>query len=159
MQYGDIVNEELSDLAQRIADNIARNGQAASGRTQQSLHVVEDDDSVTLYGREGFHSLERGVSPEEVKKDIMSFSRILYLWSQDKGISFSSDKERSSFAYLLARKIKREGTALYRDGGRADVYSNEIPTTVQRIRQRISAAFRLMVESININKPNAADNS
>lgn len=156
MQYGDIVNEELSDLAQRIADNIARNGQTASGRTQQSLHVVEDDDSVTLYGRKAFGTMETGRKGGRVPR---TFQQILYRWSIDKGISFENERERRSFAYLLARKIQREGTALHRDGGRTDVYSNEIPTTVQRIRQRISAAFRMMVESININKPNAADNS
>lgn len=152
MQYAEIVSEELQDLAQRIADNIARNGQAASGKTQQSLHVEEETDSVTLYGRKAFGTLERGVPPLGDRIQTRTFAHILHRWSMDKGIAFSDDKERWSFAYALAKKIKSKGSQLYRDKGRTDVYSNEIPTTIQRIRQRISAAFRMMVESITLNK-------
>lgn len=149
MQHADIVREELQDLAQRIADNIARNGQAASGKTQQSLHVEEDNESVTLYGRKAFGTMEQGRAPGRVPRN---FQQILYLWSINKGIAFDDERERSSFAYLLARKIQSEGTKLFREGGRTDVYSNEIPTTIERIRKRISRAFKIFVESITLNK-------
>ena len=150
MQFGErIVTEELQDLAQRIADNISRNGQRASGRTQESLEVVSDGDSVALLGRKAFGTMETGRRGGRVPRN---FEDILYQWSIDKGITFDSDRERSSFAYLLAKKIQKEGTQLFRDKGRADVYSNEIPETIQRVQKRISVSLSLHVqESIKIN--------
>jgi hypothetical protein len=43
---------------------------------------------------------------------------------------------------------------LYRNGGRDDIYSNEIPRTVENILDRIMTVFAKDVESININSIN-----
>lgn len=149
--YGsDIVVRELQDLAQRIADNIARNGQTASGKTARSLEVREGSDEVTLLGRKAFGTMETGRRGGGVPRN---FRSILYQWSLDKGISFDSDRERRSFAYLLAKKIQSEGTQLFRDGGRADVYSNEIPKTINNIARKLADEVVLKFETIKLNKP------
>lgn len=148
--YGsDIVVRELQDLAQRIADNIARNGQTASGKTARSLEVKEGSDEVTLLGRKAFGTMETGRRGGGVPRN---FSAILYQWSLDKGISFDTDRERRSFAYLLARKIQNEGTQLFRDGGRADVYSNEIPKTINNIARKLADEVVLKFETIKLNR-------
>lgn len=150
----EIVLRELRNLRQRIADNIRRNGQTASGRSERSLNVQDEGDSIVLYGRKAFGTLERGTPPLGDRIQTLPFAHILHRWAMDKGISFSDDKERSSFAFALAKKIKREGSALYRDGGRADVYSNEIPKTLERINQSLSATLAMRVmEGIELNKP------
>lgn len=152
----DFAAEELRDLAQRIADNIARNGQKASGKTAESLEVVEGSDSVTLVGRKYFDNLERGVPPWSSinKKKVRSFGYILYQWSQDKGLTFADEDERKSFAFALAYKIANHGTELFREGGRADVYSSEIPDTIKRIIERMQNTYLAKIESIPLNLGN-----
>lgn len=151
--YGsDIVVRELQDLAQRIADNIARNGQTASGKTARSLEVREGSGEVSLLGRKAFGTMETGRRGGGVPRN---FRAILYQWSLDKGISFDTDRERRTFAYFLAKKIQNEGTQLFRDGGRADVYSNEIPITLENIARRIGEEMKLQIESIPINYANS----
>jgi hypothetical protein len=148
--YGsDIVVRELQDLAQRIADNIARNGQTASGKTARSLEVREGSDEVALLGRKAFGTMETGRRGGRVPRN---FPAILYQWSLDKGISFDTDRERRSFAFLLARKIQNEGTQLFRDGGRADVYSNEIPKTINTIARKLADEVVLNFETIKLNR-------
>lgn len=146
-----IVIEELQDLARRIAENIANNGQTASGRTARSLEVVDENDSLALYGRKAFGTMETGRKGGRVPRN---FSDILYQWSLDKGIAFSDERERRSFAYLLAKKIQKEGTELFREGGRADVYSNEIQQTVENITQRISMSLQTEIQTIPLNNAN-----
>lgn len=146
-----IVIEELQDLARRIAENIANNGQTASGRTARSLEVVDENDSIALYGRKAFGTMETGRKGGRVPRN---FSDILYQWSLDKGIAFYDERERRSFAYLLAKKIQKEGTELFREGGRADVYSNEIQQTVENITQRISMSLQTEIQTIPLNNAN-----
>lgn len=146
-----IVTEELQDLARRIAENIANNGQTASGMTARSLEVVDENDSIALYGRKAFGAMETGRKGGRVPRN---FSAILYQWSLDKGIAFADERERRSFAYLLAKKIQKEGTELFREGGRSDVYSNEITQTIENITKRISKSLQTEIQTIPLNNAN-----
>lgn len=141
-----IVEEELNDLKKRIADNIISSGQNASGRTIASLRVEMQEDGGVLYGRNYFGSLETGRKPGPVP---YHFSDIILQWMKDKGIVVEKPK---SFAFLVARKIANEGTALYRSGGRDDVYSKEIEKTVDSVMKRVSAIMATDVEHINLNR-------
>lgn len=143
-----VITDELQRLAQRISDNIERNGQRASGKTQASLEVVDDGDAVALLGRKAFGVMETGRRGGRVPRN---FADILLQWSIDKSIQFDSDRERKSFAYLLAKKIQKEGSQLFRDKGRADVYSNEIPIAIENIARRLSEEMKLQIESIPLN--------
>lgn len=140
-----VINDELLQLRQRIIDNHLRAGQKASGRTIQSLRVEASEDEGTLYGRKAFGTLETGRRGGRVPA---GFYQIILQWVRDKGIQVEKPK---TFAYFVARKIAREGTSLYRQGGRADIYSNEIPKTTESIEKRIMALFAAEVESINLN--------
>lgn len=140
-----VVSEELESLRQSIIENHLRAGQKASGRTIASLHVETDNDGGILFGRKAFGTLETGRRGGKVPK---GFYKIIYQWMQDKGIQVEKPK---SFAYLVARKIAREGTKLYRQGGRSDIYSNEIPKTTGSVLSRITGLLAASVESINLN--------
>lgn len=59
-----------------------------------------------------------------------------------------------SMAGAIAHKIKTEGTKLYREGGRNDIYSPEIEKTVNSITRRIGLLFEQEVEHINLNTKN-----
>lgn len=163
---GKVLTEELSRLAERIKENHRRAGQVASGRTLRSITYEVQGNVGTLWGREPFGTLETG---RRAGKTPMFFSTIIRQWIIDKGIHVQpipykrkpsknwqpkySPEERGlrSMAGAIAHKIRTQGTSLFRQGGRADIYSNEIPDTIERVTQRISKVFSLMVESIHIN--------
>lgn len=140
-----ILGEELESLRQRIIENHIRAGQKASGKTISSLRVDVNDNQGTLFGRQAFGVLETGRKPGKVPK---GFYQIIQQWVKDKGIQVENPK---SFAYLVARKIAREGTELHRQGGRADIYSPEIEKTTQEIMNRAFAVFKDDVTHINLN--------
>ena len=66
---------------------------------------------------------------------------------------YNSAEERAlrSFSSAVAHKIHKEGTQLFRDQGRNDIYSNEIPDAIKRIEERIAKVFSLTIDSIHIN--------
>ena len=84
-----------------------------------------------LTGRKYFGTLETGRKPGNVPAN---FSNIILKWMQSKGINVPKPK---SFAYLVARKIRIEGTVLYRAGGRSDIYSEEINKTIPKLVKRL----------------------
>lgn len=140
-----ILGEELKSLRQRIIENHIRAGQKASGKTISSLRVYVNDNQGTLFGRQAFGVLETGRKPGKVPK---GFYQTIQQWVKDNGIQVENPK---SFAYLVARKIAREGTELHRQGGRADIYSPEIEKTTQEIMNRAFAVFKDDVTHINLN--------
>lgn len=157
-----IVVDELTALKERIARNIVATGQNASGRTIASLEIVDTDTSVSLLGRRYFKVLETGRRGGRVP---YKFSTIIRQWMEDKGIKATpipyiripsekwqpkyTPQERGdmSLAGAIAHKIKTEGTKLFKDGGREDVYSSEIPQTVASIREKLRYVF--MIKTIN----------
>ncbi|KKB55321.1 hypothetical protein [Parabacteroides gordonii] len=144
-----IIFEELEDLRKRIISNIDSTGRRASGRTSGSMHTDVSENRGILFGRMAFETLETGRKPGKVPA---GFYQIIKQWVIDKGISFDSQSERNSFAYLVSRKIAREGTQLYRMGSDADVYTTEVPETIERIKDRVGFLMRLEFESIKLNK-------
>jgi hypothetical protein len=161
-----IVINELDALKQRIAANIVSTGQNASGRTIASLRIEEYDNGAKLLGRFPFGTFETGRNPGKVPG---SFAGIILQWMKDKGIKAEpmpylrtpsekwqpkyTPEQRGDFslAGAIAHKIKTEGTKLHRSGGRADVYSNEIPITIENIRKQIAGIYKQEIQTININ--------
>lgn len=157
-----ILTEELEALKKKIITQHFGAGQKASGRTAASLRVEVTEEEGTLYGRSPFGILETGRKPGKTPQ---GFQEIIRKWMADKGIEaapipYKTDRphkytpqERGnlSLSFLIARKIKREGTSLFRKGGRADIYSNVIPTATERIKGRIVELLKLDVENIKLN--------
>lgn len=147
-----IVVEELEKLRQRIVANIASSGSNASGRTAKSLHVETDQDKYALYGRGYFGALETGRKEGKVA---LNFTEIITEWVNDKGWAFESVKDKMQTIQAICWKIRREGTKLHRSGGRNDIYSQEIPATIEAIKDRLLKAFvneANVAQSIKINK-------
>ena len=126
-----ILKSELESLRDRIIQNHIAAGQKASGKTIKSLLVDVTEEQGELTGRGFFAVLETGRKAGKVPK---GFQAIILKWAQDKGIKVDKPK---SFAFLVARKIAQEGTLLHRRGGRADIYSNEIPKTIENVLKRL----------------------
>lgn len=140
-----IVENELEALKKRIIDNHVRASQVASGRTMRSLKVQMNDKGGVLWGRQAFGVLETGRKPGKVPK---GFYNTIMEWVYDKGIRVDNPK---TFSYFIAEKIKKEGTKLYREGGINDIYSSEIPKTIDNISNKVFNLLEIEVESINVN--------
>ena len=156
-QVSQILTEELGTLKATIINNIRSTGQWASGKTAASMAVNVSGSIGELVGRRAFGTLETGRRGGRVPRN---FASIIYEWMQAKGVHADpmpyktsrphkyTEQERGdrTMAYFIAKTIRREGTRLYRDGGRDDVYSREIPATIDRINARLSRIFQASVE-------------
>ena len=165
-QVSQILTEELGTLKATIINNIRTTGQWASGKTAASMAVMVSGSIGELVGRRAFGTLETGRKGGRVPRN---FHDIIYDWMMAKGIhadpmpyktsrphKYSSAQERGdrTMAYLISRTIRREGTRLYRNGGRDDVYSRAIPTTIERINSRLSGIYVAAVaQQIKLNTP------
>lgn len=141
----EVIGGELDLLRKRIIENHERAGQVASGRTRASLRVELTEDGGILWGRKAFGVLETGRRAGKVPKN---FSQIIMQWAEDKGIR---PKNPKSFAFLVARKIAREGTRLYRQGGGENIYSPEAQETIDNIMKKVLGIMDAEVEHINLN--------
>lgn len=168
-----IIREELEALKQRIIDNHKAAGQMASGRTAASLNVAMRENGGTLFGRQAFYTLEHGRGGGRVPG---GFVGIIKQWIKDKGLSVPSipyirqpserwqpkyspeERGLNSLAGAIAHKIRTEGTRLFRDGGRSDIYTPEIEITKTNINQRISVLLQAQIMSINENISNENTN-
>ena len=117
------VAERLSQAVAEIQAAMAEGNINASGRTSASFRVMETEDGLQLVGggkdTAPIATLEVGRRPGNVPA---GFTAILEQWSRDKGLQFETESKRNSFAYLLGRKIEREGTQRYREP--QNVYSS-----------------------------------
>ena len=137
-----ILTDELNILKERVIQNHIAAGQKASGKTIQAFTVAVDDNAGTLYGRKFVGTLETGRKPGRVPKN---FRAIIEQWAKDKGITVDKPK---SFAYFVAKKIATEGTKLFRHGGRDDIYSTEIPKTIESILEKLGDNYRTEILQI-----------
>lgn len=105
----------------------------ASGRSSASLRVETYTNGVRLvYGNPTtapLQTLEVGRPGGPVPK---GFTAILEQWSRDKGIPFDSERHRRSFAYLLGRRIAREGTLRHRSP--VDVYTTIVTDAAEAVK-------------------------
>ena len=131
------LKQELTDLRSRIASNIRSTGRNATGRTIDSLEVQVSTTGAfsaqgVLMGRKYFGALETGSCPwegwESRKRVPSTVADRIQEWIDAKGLDLN--------AYAVAYNIIHSGTALFRQGGRPDVYSNEIPGTLDKLTEK-----------------------
>lgn len=158
----EILEEELEKARVAIIHNIRESGQWASGRTGTSMRVETTDDTGTLYGRKAFGTLETGRRGGRVPR---LFHSIIYQWMMDKGIHGKplpykisgnhkySPQERGdrAMAGAIAYSIRKKGTKLYREGGRADVYTPVVRATIRNITDRFAGLVESVIENIRLN--------
>lgn len=141
MDIADIVIEVLEEAKQRIQDNMAAKDINASGRTSRSFRVERYNGGVRLVmGGTGeptapLETLEVGRPAGPIPSNMTD---ILVQWSRDKGIPFDRESQRRSFAYLLGRRIEREGTL--RNKHNEDIYTTVVMETAESIVGEVTVA-------------------
>ena len=152
-----IVAEELDRARQKIIEHHVAAGQRTTGTTADSITIaVTTNGGVTtgtMDARPYFAALETGTQPWlsqhfRRRRDGAVypsapkwFIDIIADWAATKGVDIS--------AWGAATKIMTEGSALFRNGGREDIFTPEIAALSDRIADRLAGLFDAqIVESI-----------
>lgn len=126
----------------KIQENLESTGTNASGRTSDSLeYEVVEGNRLIIKGRPYFRGVEEGRPGGGIPHNMTS---IISKWIDDKGIAshfgIENERQQRSVAYLIGQKIKREGTELYRNGGRDDIYTNVINDNLDELQRMVTAS-------------------
>lgn len=138
------VEDRLTRLAADIRGEMESKGINASHRTERALNVYRYDVGVRLVIGAGdvapLETLEVGRPGGRFSK---GFYQVIKQWSRDKGISFSSEQKRSTFAYFVSRKIAREGTLRHKQP--EDVYSSATRAAVRDLRSILHQNYKKII--------------
>jgi hypothetical protein len=121
----DILQSFAARFIQDLRESMDSSGVTASGNFNRSLTADITANSVTVLGARYAGAIELGRKPTsgggngELRKAIRS-------WIDDKGIN-PADISKDSLAFIITRKIHREGTKLYRG---TDSYGRTKPSRV-----------------------------
>lgn len=143
-----ILLEELEALRGRIAENMASADKVVTGGTRDSMRVSVQGLAGVLTGRQAFATLETGSRPwsRKPKRTPKWFADLIGEWIDNRGLDLNK--------WAVAHTIIHQGSALYRSGGRADIYSPEIQKAVDRIGDRILSRYEVLVtDRLIINEP------
>ena len=143
-----ILLEELEDLRRRITENMGKADQIVSGKTRDSMQVSVQGNAGVLTGRQAFATLETGSRPwsKKPKRTPKWFADLIGEWIDTKGLDLNQ--------WAVAHTIIHKGSKLYREGGRADIYSPELQKTIDRIGDRIVDQYAVLVtDRLIMNKP------
>ena len=138
----DMLKAESGEFISTVQENI-RNAYPHNDYIRGAADTMRDEtegDTLTVFGWKYFENVEKGIPPLigfAPLKPANPLVRVrIYDWSIRKGISFESDSKRKSFAYFTRRKILYEGTRLFKQGGRSDIYTPEIDKLIQSVAEK-----------------------
>lgn len=159
-----VLSEALAKLRSNIIVNHLEAKQAASGETARSLRIEDTPIGAVLLGRKYFGTLEDGRKAGPVPRN---FNDIITQWIIDKGIMVKpipyvrrasakwqpkyTPQERGlmSLAGAISHTIREKGTRLHRQGGRKDIFTNEIETTVSAVKKELTVIYVTEIQSLN----------
>ncbi len=162
----EIVADELTQMVDRIRNNIDTTGTTASGRTAKSMHVDLTGVGVALFSRPSFKGVEIGRPGGAIPQ---GFNAIIKQWIIDKPITVTQipykrkssatwqpkytveERSLNAAAGAISVSIKEKGTKLFQSGGRDDIYSTELAITVPIIKKRLASEIISQIKS-NIRK-------
>lgn len=130
------VEEEMQIIVDSIKSNIIAAGKQVTGTMADSLKLSVRQSgqifNVDLNAAKYFPVLETGRRPTPDKKPSREMIENIGDWAEAKGM------ERGA-AWGIATKINKEGTELFKQGGRKDIYSEYFqPSYLQGVVERVS---------------------
>lgn len=145
----DILNTNGEKLIATLRANIVASGQNATGETANSLtQIITQEDTKIKYqllGRPFFNTIETGRKPTPNKKPSRAMIQNLTRWVDARGIPASA-------VWGIAINIQKEGTKLFRDGGREDIIQPAtdefINTTTEMILENEAEEFKIKIEEL-----------
>lgn len=126
----------LSQLRDDIISSSMAQGQKASGKTYANITVnVPSPIRGELWVPAYIQVLRDGRRPGKVPYD---FEEILKQWAEAKGLQFDN-------YYLLARKIRREGTKLFRTKEMPDIFETAIKKFEAALTEELGRYYKTMI--------------
>lgn len=143
-----LLSAEFEALKNELIARYDELGMRASGQWAENLSVEASEDSAVLTQPDYGNALENGRKPGRQPP-----SEAIEQWLKDKGIAAQLEKEISvsSLAFLIARKIAREGWTRKDHGGTQLISSVVTPRRMQQIIDTIGesqlAAFTTKISA------------
>jgi hypothetical protein len=129
-----ILTKEFESLKDDLIAKYDQLGMRASGQFASELEVKVNDTKAQLWGVHYTEYLIDGRKPGKFPP-IASIEK----WIIDKGISaIEADISISSLAFLIARKIAKEGTEYYKQGGTDLIDDVFTPARIQSIIDQLT---------------------
>ncbi|OJV40841.1 MAG: hypothetical protein BGO29_14835 [Bacteroidales bacterium 36-12] len=145
MDISKILHEELLQLKNDVIYRHEQARQVASGKTRSMFdEYLTSDYSGVLEGASYVGVLERGRGAGKVP---YNFKDILQRWAQAKGLTFKSEADFNRWVYFVIKKIKEEGTTLYRSESNEDIFSTPISEFTDRLSSRVVSYFETEIKN------------
>lgn len=130
MELIEIVNQQGIELINNIRINLGSTGTNATNRTSHSLRIEVNQEGpnirLKLFGRPFFTSVDDGRRPTPGKKPSREFIENLKPWAAARGIDEGA-------VWAIATKINKEGTNLFKAGGREAIVPPAVDTFVNNV--------------------------
>lgn len=141
----DILAQAGKSAVEKIQANLSSTGTNATSETSRSLHYsVENQGNktiLTIVAKPYFMVVETGRKPTPDKKPGREMIDNIGKWLAARG-------KKESMKWAVAVKINKEGTELYKKGGRKDIVSNVITDKfIQTVMKEILQHFAEAVMS------------
>lgn len=136
----DILSEELDLLQADIISRHENAGQVASGKTRSSFERnMVSDYRGQLLGASYSGVLQKGRKPGKLPFD---FKDILLRWAAAKRITFNTPSQARTWAFFVTKKIREEGTRLFRTNSEIDIFNTAVDNFSNRLSERIGTFFQ-----------------
>lgn len=158
-----LLTERLGWLADTIRANHEAAGQVASGKLRDNIRQGVEDMGDHIVGYVDalayIEAMEQGSAlwetiPTKQAKDGHTYDYVpqwfadaIGKWMVDKGIQETKERNR----YAVAWKIIHDGTLLYRQGGRSDIYSEVTKAVAEEIDDELVAEVAIQIKTITLN--------
>jgi hypothetical protein len=139
LQVADILKEEFELLKTDLIKRHNELGMKASGEWERSLEVTATSNKAVLTGLKYSEQLEFGRRAGKQPP-----SKAIEQWIKDKGIQ--SKISVTSLAFLIARKIAREGWKREKFGGVELISQVVTPQRIQSIIDKFSGSYIPIIE-------------
>lgn len=142
MMLEEYFKEAGKGIVTDLQQSLKRRRVNASGRLSRSIREEVKGDRLTISAAGYVFATEDGRKPTKKAGDGVLKKKIEG-WLEDKGIPIWEGYTRKSQAYVIARKIHKDGTRLFRRGGNSGVISDVIN---ERLLDEIAADVLREVE-------------
>jgi len=116
-----ILSNEANSFLSEVKRNLDDTGTTATGKSKESLRyeITEEGNRIvlTVFGKPYFAVVETGRKPTPDKKPSRAMIENIKEWVAARG-------KPESMVWAIATKINKEGTKLWQQGGRTDIYTD-----------------------------------
>jgi len=143
MTIKEALSDELDNIVESIKKNLQASGKNTTGKTAESPRKEIKDSGTHIIGQiivpRYFGVLETGRRPTPDKKPGREMLENIREWADAKGLD-------DGIEWAIATKINKEGTKLWKDGGRKDIFTpvtddNAMSGVTERIGKVAAKSF------------------